>query len=1216
MKSTPIHIVRETLHQLARVRRVRRGGPRVLVAAAALLLIAAAVAGAASFAALTWNNAAGGTASTAANWTPNQVPTSADDLTFNIANTYGVTFNSSTTASRTHTYRAGTVSVTASSPHTVSNGITVGSLSGDVATTTHASGLITSNAAVIVGNASGATGTLTVNGGTTDLVLATTAGDLTVGNNGAGTLNVTNFGLVQVADRFQSGSGSTGTANLTVSGGNSLPLLRSTFDVDGTTLASSLGGAGDATMNVSNGGLASFAGSLNVAQGAASSSSLTIGGLDVFQATVTVGADLGIARNSAASSAGGFGVVTVNDEGVLDVGGTMNIGNDPDGGTGFLVLNAGGDITTGSLAVGAAGELDLNGGTLGIDGGTFTYTNPTISFLVGGPANPTVRLLNGADATLQSGALGRAATVGGGIGTNPGLLEVLSGSSLVATSGDIILGETGAQGRLEVGNDGSAITMAAGEEIVVGLNGNGFLGVRALSNATLGEVSVAKNTGSQGTVIVETFATMSATNAYVGGSATANGGEGTLWVNASGAMTVDGFLRIRPSGDLIVSNATLTAGSITAEAGSEVTIDNGVVNAGVFSVQADVDASGDIDAFVVIAIPSARIAANGDLTMGGGGFSNSGVLDCGPHTVTILDNSISDINTVRLNGGRLVVPDGARVSPTDSLYGTGAVDSDVENNGRIVSTGTGLTFEGIVSGDGQGFSGPVVNFANGGGFTGDGQIEVSINADPTSIFTLTGGLVLGDNPVGNEIAIDGAINVGAHTLNILDVDDAELGGVTTLDGGVIFTTDMLLRGNGAIEGRGTVNTNFVGQSDTRITPTGPLSIGNSTAIEGFKTAGRIEVGTHTLTIQTDDQARLGRSTTLAGGTLAHTGNGYFVIETGDTISGFGTVFGGVEQGPGSVIRAEGALTIAPASNFASPILADGGLLQVDTSTVTLLGTNGATLSPTTTISGGTLAAEATIFVPGGGVLRGAGAVTAPLVNSGTIEVGIPTGILTVTNDFDNDASGTIVIDVRDAGLHDRFLVTERLDLTALGGGTLRIRALPGLVVSMTDTISIIAGAPLVGQFDNIEFDPPVLDNLFDIFYTPTQVFLIARAATGVDLPPAGDPSDGAPSDDGVTGGVLPDAFGLRLASRNPFTADLGVAFEFDVPRGGAPVPVAIAVFDASGRRVADLVSGARAAGTHAERWTSADLRALPSGVYFLRMDAGGFGATKKLVMTR
>jgi hypothetical protein len=95
-------------------------------------------------AALSWDSSAGdGLAATAANWTPAQVPAAADDLTFNIAVVYPVTWGATVTSSHTHTYRQGTVTNTMSSPHAVSAGITIGDLAGDVATMTLTTGTLT-----------------------------------------------------------------------------------------------------------------------------------------------------------------------------------------------------------------------------------------------------------------------------------------------------------------------------------------------------------------------------------------------------------------------------------------------------------------------------------------------------------------------------------------------------------------------------------------------------------------------------------------------------------------------------------------------------------------------------------------------------------------------------------------------------------------------------------------------------------------------------------------------------------------------------------------------------------------------------------------------------------------------------------------------------------------------------------------------------------------
>ncbi len=58
---------------------------------------------------LTWANAGGGSASVAGNWSPAQVPAAGDNLVFNVAAPYSVTFNASVPTSHIQTFKKGTV---------------------------------------------------------------------------------------------------------------------------------------------------------------------------------------------------------------------------------------------------------------------------------------------------------------------------------------------------------------------------------------------------------------------------------------------------------------------------------------------------------------------------------------------------------------------------------------------------------------------------------------------------------------------------------------------------------------------------------------------------------------------------------------------------------------------------------------------------------------------------------------------------------------------------------------------------------------------------------------------------------------------------------------------------------------------------------------------------------------------------------------------------
>ncbi|HEY3245080.1 MAG TPA: hypothetical protein VGM03_17190 [Phycisphaerae bacterium] len=311
---------------------------------------------------LNWINPAGGPAATAANWSPAQVPGGADDLTFNLNNVYTVTYNATVPASHTHTYRLGTVTLSLSSPHTVAAGITIGDLAGDIATATLTTGTWTSNGSVVIGDASGSTGTLNVNDDDADFIVGN-GGDLTVGLNGAATLNITGAGTVQVADQFIAGSNATSAPTVNISGFSLIPVGTSHLDVLGTG-ESRVGQGGDATMTISTGAFASFAGDLIIANGSASTSSISVHTAGLLNARLLVDGDLLIGRNSS-STAAGNGTLIVDTGGEADIGGNTLLG-DPNGGVGTLDL--GGGTFNGDLAINVlAGSTITGTGTINAD---------------------------------------------------------------------------------------------------------------------------------------------------------------------------------------------------------------------------------------------------------------------------------------------------------------------------------------------------------------------------------------------------------------------------------------------------------------------------------------------------------------------------------------------------------------------------------------------------------------------------------------------------------------------------------------------------------------------------------------------------------------------------------------------------------------------------------------------------------------------------------
>ncbi len=90
--------------------------------------------------------------------------------------------------------------------------------------------------------------------------------------------------------------------------------------------------------------------------------------------------------------------------------------------------------------------------------------------------------------------------------------------------------------------------------------------------------------------------------------------------------------------------------------------------------------------------------------------------------------------------------------------------------------------------------------------------------------------------------------------------------------------------------------------------------------------------------------------------------------------------------------------------------------------------------------------------------------------------------------------------------------------------------------------------------------------------------------------------------------AAPVSFSLAQNHPNPFNPSTSIQFTL-----GSEEAVRLVVFDGLGREVAVLANERMQAGSHSVEWNA---RAMPSGVYFYKLAAGGFVATKKLVLAK
>jgi hypothetical protein len=93
----------------------------------------------------------------------------------------------------------------------------------------------------------------------------------------------------------------------------------------------------------------------------------------------------------------------------------------------------------------------------------------------------------------------------------------------------------------------------------------------------------------------------------------------------------------------------------------------------------------------------------------------------------------------------------------------------------------------------------------------------------------------------------------------------------------------------------------------------------------------------------------------------------------------------------------------------------------------------------------------------------------------------------------------------------------------------------------------------------------------------------------------------------------PAAFALHANWPNPFNPT--TTLRFDLP---AAARAMLSIHDAAGRELVRLVDRPLAAGAYEQVWDGRDAagRALPSGVYFARFEAGGFRAAQRLLLLK
>ncbi|MEP6668965.1 MAG: autotransporter-associated beta strand repeat-containing protein [Chthoniobacter sp.] len=996
-----------------------------------------------------WNNAGTSNWFTPGNWTPSGAPDTNIKAQINNGGTAQIAATgaaANTLILGNATGESGTLNISGAGQLTINAAtgffITVGE-SGTGTLNVSAGGAILSAPVFTIGNMAGSVGTVTVTGVGSAIL---SQFQLEVGRSGTGTLNLFDGATVTAQGAFDVGNG-TGAGHLNVDGttANLTTLNLSSVNIGGTTL----GGTGDVTVTGTNAKLNATA------------------GLDVGSAgTGTLTMSAGAKGNATALLIGDDGTGTVT---LTDTGTALTL-------TGFTAKVTVGNTTTANLNIQAGATLtSLNGvvgqtpgsvGTVTITGTGSTWTiGATNGFLTGRSSQPggtaAINVLNGGKLSAQNLSAYTDTTIKvDGVGSQLSLPN----DSGAAINKSLFLGSVGTN-KLDVTNGGTLttgatiLTTTAGSSLVVNVSGTGsnwtltpLVGTPTTQFGGAGAATFTVSNGGSFTYTQDGFFNVDATGA----------GTASLTVSSGGTFTVkttavnSGILRIGQDG----------TGSLMIDSG-------GIVNTGHTYVGEDTGAVGTVTATGVGTIWNASdlqvgtIGGHGTVTVSGGATLNGDAVIGG----SAANPTGTGQMTVTGSGTTWIISP----TPTNNFV-------FVEKNGSL-SILAGATVTGNLTAGTGGFNGTILidgigTHVNGGSLSSDGTGSITIQNQAVVSGTSTG---LGQNEGANSlVTVDGVGTQWNMTGNAFMGSNGTV--TVNIQNGAHVSSNQLYLGYD----KNADNTG--GNGIVNVTGTGSSLAANSflRVADYFFTGGTLTIsqgGTVTsVSGGTAGTASGLASTNNATGTIVVTGAGSSWTNTGDIYvgnsgtTGVGTLTvassGAVSVTGATSINATSTLNIgngATAGTFSSASVANSGLIHFNLTdsvnysaptsgtgtvvkdgagTVTILGTH--TYTGTTTINDGLFVVNGTlgntaVTVNNGGRLGGSGAIAGPvtIANGGTLAPGNSPGTITVGTLTLN--SGSIenyelaTPNVVGGGVNDLTIVNGNLTLD----GTLNVAGLGG-----------------------------------------------------------------------------------------------------------------------------------------------------------------------------
>lgn len=326
---------------------------------------------------LTWSNPSGGAASNAANWNPSETPGPDDQLLFDLANSYAITYDIPEVGF--HLYRAGTVTLHPAGVSVVTGNLFVSDTPAP-ATLHINTGTLRINDAVILGRVAGSNGSVHVHSATGGLE-CTAPGPSFVGLAGSGTL-LANSGAHLFFENLTLGrdSGANGTLELTNPATSAL--------IQNNLL---IGSSGAGTLRMNH--FASLeVGSLTIAPNPGATGTAFVGTfIPALTASFLCRGDLHIGLNTDAGPGGSQASFKLQTDGSLaTIEGDIQVG-DPQGGYAELLVDGGELHARGLHFNSPSAVLSFANGTIEVGDGGFTAPVPlgAPDFILGQFSNET-----------------------------------------------------------------------------------------------------------------------------------------------------------------------------------------------------------------------------------------------------------------------------------------------------------------------------------------------------------------------------------------------------------------------------------------------------------------------------------------------------------------------------------------------------------------------------------------------------------------------------------------------------------------------------------------------------------------------------------------------------------------------------------------------------------------------------------------------------------